>query len=260
MMHFQCTPGIRERMTSFDGEAVKVPIIPPVPTLSTKSPAIYNVKMPKYYGRKKWYPRTQYKSPYNPRADQSLVRSLQRRLRALESKTRVEYKSRDVTEDDETITTAGQHYLLNPSSRGAGLHQHDGREIHCVSIQINGIFRVNPSAAENSIRWWIVLDKQPNANVFATSEFINDVDGLRNLDNRHRFVTLRQGMLDLSSLKPTHTFSIYKKLNFKTTYDVSETATVADITTNALWFVCISDQAALGPDLYFTSRLRYLDN
>lgn len=124
---------------------------------------------------------------------------------------------------------------------------------------------MNASATNTTMRCIIFMDKQPNetaptmAALLATT-VAGGVDAFRNLDNRKRFVILHDSRMVVSTDFPERVHEKYKKMSLVTQYDSGNAGTIADITSNSLYMLQVSDEATNTPTQIFNVRLRFIDN
>ncbi len=172
-----------------------------------------------------------------------------------------------------TLSPAGTVTLLNGLQKGTGISNRIGRSIKVKSVDLK--FRVfkdstNTSPAE-IVRCMLVLDTEPKATQLTLAEVLHNVTSVqqalspRNLDNRKRIVILKNWVFPLGLVgtsAPTNVFrKHYKESNYHTIYDASDVGDITDITSGALYFISMSNEAATGPaNLVMFNRIRYLDN
>ena len=181
----------------------------------------------------------------------------------------------------------GQVKLMNGIQTGSGYFNRTGSKIEMKSIQIKAYIYILATATQDFGRVLLIYDRQANGAAPSFSDIIQgrQQDGttvtntsfdMINLDNRDRFVVLRDKCFFLSSQtdtagvitnvypQPTDKEMIidwYVKLKGLTTHFKSSSSptTPADINTGALYLV----NASGGSDLYSLvgqARLRYNDN
>lgn len=179
-----------------------------------------------------------------------------------------EFKARDVDITNPTVTTSHVFDLLNGISRSTTYNTRIGNSIKMVSLDVGVLVTRNTASTTNNfVRCAIILDKNPNATVMTATEMYaaaaaNPILSPRNLDNRNRFVTLKEWIIDIGNAgnRPSVHMKSFKKLNMHTIYNGSTTGLIDDIQENALYFMCVSDASTNAPSVTFYSRIRYLDN
>lgn len=163
------------------------------------------------------------------------------------------------------VSTTGTLTLLNGLAEGDSATTRDGRQVLFKSIQMYVRGTLNGSATNTTIRSIIFLDRQPNeaaptmAALLATT-VAGGVDAFRNLDNRKRFVILHDSRMVVSTDFPEKVHEHYKKMKLVTQYDSGNAGTIADITSNSLYMLQVSDEATNTPTQIFNVRLRFIDN
>lgn len=177
----------------------------------------------------------------------------------------VEFKFANYVASTTPTSTIPTLQLLNGMVRGDDSNTRDGRQIRIKSIQC--FFRVNmhASATATTVRYMIVIDKQPSAAAFTAADLLDtasaaQVDALRNLSSRRRFVILKDRRLVVNTDYPEKVFRVYKQLDMKTVYDDSDAGSIADIQSNALYLVIITDEATNTPTCTNNVRIRFIDN
>lgn len=117
------------------------------------------------------------------------------------------------------------------------------------------------------VRWLIVLDRQVNGVAAAVGDILFPTStevGMRSLDKRKRFKTLLDKYTTLSILGQTgdvrmvHTY-IKLKRPLITEFNSGTAGTVADIVTNALYFIIMTNTSTAVPSYTARTRLRYTD-
>lgn len=175
----------------------------------------------------------------------------------------VEFKSKD-TSISITPSTTGIITTLNGLARGDTLDTREGRQVRWKSLEYDCEFYINPSSVNsNFVRTMFVIDKQPNAAAPGIGAILDSVSTVsqRNLDNRKRFVILYDKVIQLNvDSKDQARRHWYKALDMKTVYDSSNNGDITDITTNSIYFVALSNVAAVLPTLTGNVRLRFIDN
>lgn len=184
-------------------------------------------------------------------------------VRYLKNLINVEFKTIDSTSST-TYGTTPTFYTLNAVALGDDYNNRDGRQIRIKSCQLNMDFLANPTATtDTQIRCILFLAKSPEG---ATPTFTDVFDSAnlysqRNLTNRKEFVILFDKIITLSPESVDKKFfKYYKKMNFKTIYNSTATATVAAVESNGLFLCMFSGDAVNPPTINFTHRCRFIDN
>lgn len=179
----------------------------------------------------------------------------------------VEFKYAQANSSSTPSTAAATLLLLNGLTKGDDSTDREGRQIRMKSVQYNVRSLINGAATATLVRVMLVLDTQPNAaaptiaNILETTGGLY-VDAFRNLSNRKRFIILKDDKQVLDSDDQYNNIDCYKQFNpgFKTVYNSGNAGTIADITTNALYLVAISDEATNTPSVNMYYRIRFIDN
>lgn len=151
------------------------------------------------------------------------------------------------------LTTGTSYVLLNGLFQGDDKDNRVGREVTMSSIQWSQKLTHNQSSAfATTVRCAIVIDRQPNAAVFNSSDVFGptfDSLSLRDIDHVDRFkvlkdyrITLTPGILEQSVR--SYYLKIPKYLQ-KVSYDVTTTDVISAITTNSLYLIMCADRASV---------------
>lgn len=191
---------------------------------------------------------------------------LWRDVQKLKNFVNVEFKYIDNATNGIATSTLTS-FLLNGVPEGDDQSSREGDSIRFKSIQLNAnLSYVN---ATSNVRMIIFIDTQPRAGAPVMADVITGTGvgattGLRNLDNRSRFVILKDKtwMVNNTTLS-THPIKWYRKLDMKSYYTTAA-ATSTSIQSHALWMFLVSDipiaSAANAPVFDGICRLRYIDN
>lgn len=232
-----------------------------------------------FYAKKKMTYARAYKGPitkkrYNRYPKKTMSRAkvygaagnqLWKDVKMLKNLINVEFKSHDVY-GQTNINNTGTLVLLNGLSNGDDYDDRDGRQVRFKSLQLNTRCLLDSVSATNTLfRMIIFIDKQPNAGAPAVTELLDltsapRTDAHRNLDNRKRYVILKDKRFCVNQIVPEKIVDVYKKIDMKTIYDDSSTSTINDITSNSFYVYFVSDQAVNTPQVTYNARLRFVDN
>lgn len=169
-----------------------------------------------------------------------------------------------------TIGTTANLQLLNGCVKGSDQNDRVGQSIRIKSIENRSYATYNASSGPNaqSVRRVVVLDLQPNqaapsggfSTIFEAISTEPMID-LRNLNYKQRFVILKDDIVHLSANEPRKSFpDYYHKMNMHTTFVGTDTGTISDIATGAIYAVFIADHNTNPPALASYSRIRFIDN
>lgn len=206
-----------------------------------------------------------FKMPKRTKASQSLVSKvskLEKQLKLQEG----EWKYIDTVQTSTASVSAGALSLINGCTQGDGPSNREGTQIHIKSIQMRIRTEFNSGdASAGAVRVVLVQDKQANgaaptvANIYATTTAVA-VDALRNLDNRKRFKILADRTYIMSPNGDSgYQDDIYLKKPIVTQYNSGNAGVVSDISSNSLYILIASDQAANGPFVAFYARVRFTE-
>lgn len=219
---------------------------------------VYNKQYPKKRQYKKRAPPTRW-STYSSAGSQ-----LAKDVYMLKNLINTEFKVLDVTVN-QTIDTSADFFLLNGAQKGDNIDSRDGRSLRVKSLQLDINLFQDASSSASQTRLVLFIDKQANSAVPAFADiFQSNIFTMltpRNLDNRKRFVILKEW--SISQTLGTNNIvrkKYYKKMDMKTIYDDSDAGTIADIATNSLYLMAISTESINSPALKVYSRIRFIDN
>ncbi len=141
----------------------------------------------------------------------------------------------------------------------------DGSKVMVTSFTFNYFVQRHASASRTIWRIMLVQDKQTNGAEFDPSELLQDDTVLDNLvspyntDNNHRFRVLYDELAPGKSANSAiWVRKIFKKVRIPLTYDASA-GTIADLTSNSLALLIMSDEDTNTPVMTYNVRLRYED-
>lgn len=162
----------------------------------------------------------------------------------------------------------GSLALLNGLAQGTDNDQRIGRSIRMKSVQLLLTNTQNASATNSLLRYILFIDKQPTGVAPTVAELISTPGGgsayygMRNLDNKKRFVILKDQWVTMNSGTNNEigVFEYYKKLDMHTVYDSSNAGTIADISSNALYLLALSNEVANPVSVTGSWRVRFLDD
>lgn len=189
----------------------------------------------------------------------------------------VEYKAIDVSNPNAQVTNAGGVVLLNGCARGDDIGERDGRQITLRSVDIRMELQpIGTATSPHAIRIIVFVDKQANgtaptpANVLTLTGSAEATVSAQNLEYRNRFWILSDKVYTFGceyggaavGVEKLVATRFWRSLNIKTTFNSGTAGTVADIATNSLYLLAISDTAtaAQEPFLQFYSRVRFTDD
>lgn len=178
----------------------------------------------------------------------------------------VEFKFHDVLNAITPSTTLSIQQLTNIPQGDTDITR-DGAQVKCLRLLVRYLAVINASATTTFLRVMIIKDKQTNQAIYAAGDLLTDItatDAINspmNLDNKYRFQVLynRVHIMSITGANAAIKGEVFKDIDLKLRFDNS-TPSIADLTSNSLSLVFISDQATNTPTVTFFSRLRYVDN
>lgn len=189
-------------------------------------------------------------------------KQLWRDVQTLKNAINVEYKVHDTSLSSD-IGTSALVYPLNTVPAGDDYTARDGRQIRIKSLQINADLN-QPSGYTGAhfIRAILFIDKQ-GLDIPTFGDLLTTTPYLvapRNLNNRRRYVILRDWRITLNPDHPNRVIKYFKRLDMKTLFDGSG-AVYNDVASNQIWILLISNQATPNaPNISGFARIRFLDN
>lgn len=218
-----------------------------------------------YRGKKKVY-RGRRRANTRGKVYGAAAYQLYKDVQKLKNMINVEYKFHDYSSTNDLTSTP----VINPINfvnEGDTDQTHDGSMFRIKSVQINATARLQTSTTTPVFyRLALVLDTDAASSTTApTYSDIYDSSGeavsqFRNLDNRSRFIILKQWDRQLNPQgKETDIIRFYRRVDLKT--QIVGTASEANLRKNGLYLVMVSSSGAAGEmGLNIVSRIRYIDN
>lgn len=191
---------------------------------------------------------------------------LYRDVQKLKNMINVEYKYHDYSSTND-LTSTPIINCINFVNEGDTAQTHDGDMFRIKSVQINATARLQTGTTTPVFyRLALVLDTDAAASTTApTYSDIYDsigesVSQLRNLNNKSRFVILRQWDKKMDpNGSETNIIRFYRQVDLKC--QITGTASEANLRKNGLYLVMVSSFGASGEmGLNIVSRIRYIDN
>lgn len=179
----------------------------------------------------------------------------------------VEKKYLDTLSNGTTLTASpgGTMVLLNAMAQGDTSSTREGSSCKAVYLYVEGFCILN-ATSQDIIRIGFLNDRQANG-AAATYASVFDANSTgpiarRNTGNGYRYKILKERTVTLDTGGKTIVqFRMYKKLSIHTRYNpVSNTGTIADINTNALYLYFAGNLAATMSTINYAVRYRFIDN
>lgn len=195
------------------------------------------------------------------------------------SGSRTEVKSVDIGQNiafGNIVTATGQ--LLNDTSTGADFYNRIGRKVAMKNVRIRGkVIGVNGAAGEDYLRLSLIYDKQYNAGAPQFQQVFQDTANAGaattncfsgvNLNNRDRFVVLREFTLAVPSANSIPTVAVFPNskeyvvdwfVPLKGADVIHSGSALTTIQSGALLLFALSENAQ-GYSFQYQSRIRFYD-
>lgn len=185
-------------------------------------------------------------------------------VKYLKSIVNVEKKFIDITNSAQNISSTPSLVILNPLTTGDTMSTRDGQSIKMISHRFSFTATINAAGTAANVRIIILRDKQANGAAPAAGDVLQSSTNLTsplNLSNGKRFKIYRDMQCSLSlNGNETYNMQIYYKMAAHTRFNTGNAGTAADIQTNTLYLLYMSDVGANYPTLTYYSRVRFIDN
>lgn len=189
-------------------------------------------------------------------------RQLMRDVNSLRRFINAEFHFSDVTAST-TATTSPSLILLNGLSIGDTASTRTGQSIKMDRSDLRVQLSVNATSTTNFVRLIVVLDKQTNATAMTAADLLVSSTTVSpySFGAQQRFVPLYDETIALSiySLGAV-TKVIPLNTNQHVVYNTGNAGTVADIVSNSVYFIFLSDQITNPPAILYYNRLWFVDN
>ncbi len=173
-----------------------------------------------------------------------------------------EVKCVDVTGSEASSTTP-TFDLLNGMALGNANGQRSGQSVKCQNVDLKILLTISASAATSFERVMVVQDKQCNGAIFAIGSLLNGTNTYSSyvVGGQNRFLVLFDETFALSANgDQVFTKSIRLGTMMHVEYNTGNAGTVADINTNSLYLIHLSDQVTNTVNMQYFSRFWYVDN
>lgn len=217
---------------------------------------------------------------------QPTVKSVNRRVTRIQAKMELKHVDTLIAAVQMVSDPAvAQTILLNPLLQGLSDRTRLADDTWFTSIQVKlSISTVGTSIVGNTCRYIIFRDKQSNGaaptftQLLDNSTITNLTQAPYNMDNKKRFKIIADRRFSMNpslvtgftpatgattstlSIDNVHTFR--RKLSFSTNYGLSNAGTIADISTNSVYILLLSDASTAGgngPPVNGGIRMLYKD-
>ncbi len=183
----------------------------------------------------------------------------------LDKLVKIEWK---IIDDQSTaITVAVTPTIFQVTNLGQGdlVTDRTGNMVHIKSFQMKYWFEQHPSSIVTALRVLVIVDKQTNGGIYSAGDILKDVtvdDGitsLRKYDQKSRFNVLYDRVHFMSdTASKGGSASWYKTMSLKIKYD-SDNETIADLVSNSISVMVLSNEAINAPVLTIMTRSRFID-
>lgn len=194
-----------------------------------------------------------------------VVAKLARDVNYLRSVVNVEKKYIDVSATPTSSTTVA-FVLLNGLVTGSTATSRLGQSIKMISVYPNLFWSINAAAATTYVRVIIFIDKQANGAAPAGNDLLVTSTSVLSplaIANSRRFKVLMDIRKTLSlNGNEIVRYKRFRKLQTHVEFNTGNAGTIADIQTNSLYLMHMSDQPAgmNVPTFSYNVRTRFIDN
>lgn len=163
-----------------------------------------------------------------------------------------------------TPSTTATLLALNDMAQGDTSSTRDGQSILMKSVYLQFTSTINASGVATFIRCILFLDSQANASIATVATLLlnaTDVTSPLLIGSGNRYKVLYDRRIALTSAGRQGAISkCYKRLNIHTKYNTGNAGTIADIVSNSLVLLFMSNEATNTPSISYSARLRFIDN
>ncbi len=178
----------------------------------------------------------------------------------------VEFKQIETPIQTQAVSTTATIIQLTNILQGNSNLTRDGDQIKLTALLFKYFYVINSSATSTALRVMIVQDKQTNNAIYTIGSLLEDstaddaIVSPLNLNNKYRFRVLydKVHIVNISGSQKGYR-KIFKKLDLKIRYGANA-GTIADVRSDSLSIVLISDEATNTIVLNGHCRLRFVDN
>lgn len=191
------------------------------------------------------------------------IAGLARDVYGLRQMVNTEYKYVDHVATITPSTTATL-LALNDMSQGDTGTTRDGQSILMKSVYLQFTSTINASGVATYLRCMIFIDAQPNSSIATAATLLlnpTDVTSPLLLGSGNRYRVIYDSRITLTAAGSQGAMrKFYKKLNFHTKYNTGNAGTIADIVTNSLVLLFMSNESTNTPSVSYSARVRFIDN
>jgi hypothetical protein len=169
----------------------------------------------------------------------------------------------DTVQTAVNVSSTTTFVLLNGMQTGDTSMTRTGQSIKMDRTDFRFYLTGNITAVQVSCRLIIVIDKQANGAIFADTALLNAATTVSPyaVGGQMRFQVLYDQTFALSTAGPLNVCQcVTIPTNQHVEYNTGNAGTVADINSNSLYLLMLSDQATNVPIIYAYLRLWFIDN
>jgi hypothetical protein len=191
-------------------------------------------------------------------------RQLMRDVNSLRRFINTEIHNTDAIGNAVASTSTASFVLLNGLTTGDGNSNRTGQSIKGDGIDLKFVITGNAAATPLLQRVLVVMDKQPNAAIFAIGDLLNatTATSMYTVGNQLRFNVLFDESYTMVPASDSYcqVRAIKINANAHTEYNTNNAGTIADIVTNSIYLIHFSDQAVNNSAINYFSRFWFIDN
>ncbi len=185
-----------------------------------------------------------------------------RDINALRKFINTEVKCVDTLATENSTTTATLD-LLNGMTQGNANGNRSGQSVKCENVDLRFVCTIAAAAVTSFVRVLVVMDKQANGAVFAIGSLLNATTVVSHytVGSQNRFVVFFDETFAMDANgQQCLTKVVRLNDNSHTEYGTGNAGTIADINSNSLYLVHLSDQVANPVSIQYYIRYWYVDN
>lgn len=179
----------------------------------------------------------------------------------VKSLVNVEQKEKIVASST-TVSTSGSITPLNLIAQGDDKTERNGNSVKNSSFLCRMRAEMSPSATNTAVRIIFFWDQQANGATPTVGNVLQAANVMSSLNTNwgKRFRVVHDRTYDLSATgQSMSSHKFYTKLNTHTEYN-DTTGVIAAVSTNTFNMLLISDEATNTPNVYYNTKLRFIDN
>ncbi len=168
----------------------------------------------------------------------------------------------DAVASAQTMSSTPSLVLLNGISVGDTSNTRTGQSIKLDRLDLRFGISPNSTSILNFCRVLVVADKQTNAAAMTAADLLVSSTPFSpySFGSQNRFICLFDETYAINYPNLNLTKSVTLPTQFHVTYNSGNAGTVADIVTNSIYLMYLSDVATNQPTISYYSRLWFIDN